>query len=144
MSVAAGRATSRPTTSTSRSGRRAATSASSLHRCTAVRARLLAGVVLHRPRPRRRCSGRTASGRGEVHTYTIVHHPYDPSLADRVPYALAVVKLDEGPFFHTDIVGCDAADVHVGMRVEVVWERLDAETVIPHFAPEARSRERTS
>lgn len=86
---------------------------------------------------------REASGHGEVHTYTIVHHAYDPSLAGRVPYALAVVKLDEGPFFHTDLVGCDLTAVRVGLRVAVVWDRLDAETVIPRFAPEARSEEET-
>jgi uncharacterized OB-fold protein len=86
-----------------------------------------------------------ASGRGEVFTYTVVHHPYDRSLVDAVPYAAAVVKLDEGPFFHTDIVGCAPSDVHIGMRVHVVFDAIDgaideaidgAETVIPHFAPD--------
>src|SRR5262245_16320341 len=42
-----------------------------------------------------------ASGLGEIHTYTVVYHAYDPSLADDVPYILAVVHLDEGPFFHS-------------------------------------------
>ena len=84
---------------------------------------------------------REASGRGRVHTYTIVHHPYDPSRAERIPYALAVVELDEGPFFHSDIVGCDPARVHIGMRVEVIWDPIDAESVIPRFAPEADSEE---
>jgi len=78
----------------------------------------------------------TGSGRGEVHTHTVVHHAYDPGLADRIPYAIAVVRLDEGPFFHTDIVGCDPAEVAVGMRVHVVWDHLDDETVIPRFAPD--------
>jgi hypothetical protein len=79
-----------------------------------------------------------ASGRGEIHTYTIVHHVYEPELAGRVPYALAVVRLDEGPFFHSDIVGCDPAAVHVGMRVEVVYDHVDDVTVIPRFAPRQR------
>jgi hypothetical protein len=77
-----------------------------------------------------------ASGRGEVHTYTVVHHAYDPSFAERVPYVLAVVQLDEGPFFHSDLVGCDPADVHVGQRVRVVYDAPDDETVLPHFTPE--------
>ena len=77
-----------------------------------------------------------ASGRGEVHTYTVVHHRYDPSFAADLPYAIAVVRLDEGPFFHSDIVGCDPADVHVGMRVHVEFHTLDDVTVIPHFAPD--------
>jgi len=85
-----------------------------------------------------------ASGRGEVHTYTVVHHAYDPSLADRLPYVLAVVKLDEGPFFHSDLLGCEPAQVHVGMRVRVTWDRIDADTVIPRFAPEAQERSRAT
>lgn len=76
-----------------------------------------------------------ASGGGEVFTYTVVHHPYDRSLVDKLPYAACVVKLDEGPFFHTDIVGCAASEVHVGMRVHVMFEAIDDETTIPHFTP---------
>ena len=77
-----------------------------------------------------------ASGRGEVFTFTVVHHAYDPSLADRLPYAVAVVRLDEGPFFHTDVVGCDPAAVHVGMRVHAVFDDLDDEATIPRFTPD--------
>ena len=78
-----------------------------------------------------------ASGRGEVYTYTVVHHAYDAALADRLPYVLAVVRLDEGPFFHTDIVGCEPDEVHVGMRVQVVFDAVDAETAIPRWTPSA-------
>ena len=78
-----------------------------------------------------------ATGRAEVFTYTVVHHAYDRALADKLPYAVAVVKLDEGPFFHTDIVGCDPGAVHVGMRVRVTYDAIDDETVIPHFTPDS-------
>jgi len=70
-----------------------------------------------------------------VSTYTVVHHPYDPALADVVPYAVVVVSLDEGPLFHSDLVGCPVDDVAVGLRVEVTWEVVDDTTVIPHFRP---------
>ena len=76
-----------------------------------------------------------ASGAGTVFTYTVFHHAYDPRFADRIPYALAVVQLDEGPFFHTDILECAADDVHVGMRVEVVYEDVADDLAIPHFRP---------
>ena len=69
-----------------------------------VRPRVLARIEL--PRPRERVDAWVpASGTGEVFTYTVFHHAYDPRFADRVPYTLAVVQLDEGPFFHTDVVG---------------------------------------
>jgi hypothetical protein len=80
-----------------------------------------------------------SNGRGEVHTYTIVHHAYSRDLVDRVPYALAVVRLDEGPFFHSDLVDCDLDDVHVGMRVRVTFDAIDDETVIPRFVPDTET-----
>jgi uncharacterized OB-fold protein len=83
-----------------------------------------------------------ARGTGEVFTYTVFHHAYDPRFADRVPYALAVVQLDEGPFFHTDILECDAGDVYVGMRVEVVYEDVAVDLAIPHFRPTHASADR--
>jgi uncharacterized OB-fold protein len=79
-----------------------------------------------------------ASGRGRVHTYTVFHHPYDPAFKDRLPYVIAVVELDEGPFFHTDIVDCEPDDVYVDLPVEVVYETVDADTVIPRFRPAFR------
>jgi uncharacterized OB-fold protein len=78
---------------------------------------------------------RPSSGRGEVHTYTVFHHAYMPWLADRVPYAIAVVRLDEGPFFHTDIVGCAPSEVAIGLQVEVMFEEAAEGWVLPHFRP---------
>ena len=70
-----------------------------------------------------------ASGRGVVHTYTVVHHTYDPAFP--APYVVAVVQLDEGPFFHSNVVECAFEDLHVGMRVGVVYGDDD----LPRFAP---------
>jgi uncharacterized OB-fold protein len=80
-----------------------------------------------------------SSGRGVIHTYTVFHHSYLPWTADKVPYIIAVVKLDEGPFFHSDILECPIEDIAVDMPVEAVF--LDAEDgwVIPHFRPSPRS-----
>jgi uncharacterized OB-fold protein len=82
-------------------------------------------------------SGRwvAASGLGHVHTYTIIHQVYAPIYTDQVPYVVAVVKLEEGPFFYTDLLGCDADSVAVGLPVEVEYEDLEDGTVIPHFRP---------
>jgi uncharacterized protein len=76
-----------------------------------------------------------ASGRGSVHTWTVFHRAYDRDLVDRVPYVIVVVRLDEGPFFHCDLVDCAPADVHPDMPVEVVFDRVDAEVVLPRFRP---------
>jgi uncharacterized OB-fold protein len=76
-----------------------------------------------------------ASGLGVVHTFTVYRHAFDPAWADRIPYVLAVVRLDEGPFFHSDILECDVDQVTSGMRVRVTFEDLAGGT-IPHFVPD--------
>lgn len=78
---------------------------------------------------------RPASGRGAVFTYTVVHHAYSREFADRLPYAAVVVQLEEGPFFHTNIIGCQPSDIYVGMPVEVAFEHIDADTTLPTFRP---------
>ena len=75
------------------------------------------------------------SGRGVVHTYTVVHKAYLPWLAERVPYVLAVVQLDEGPFFHTNVVECAPSDVTVGMRVEMTFGEAADGWVLPYARP---------
>lgn len=74
-----------------------------------------------------------ASGRGEVHTYTVFHRPYHPAFP--VPYSVAVVRLKEGPFFHTNVTGCDLSSLHVGMAVEVAFEEVAPGTRLPVFQP---------
>jgi uncharacterized OB-fold protein len=61
-----------------------------------------------------------ASGRGTVHTYTVFHRQYHPAFVP--PYAVAVVRLAEGPFFHTNIVDCAVDHLEVGMAVHVTFE----------------------
>jgi uncharacterized OB-fold protein len=76
-----------------------------------------------------------ASGKGEVHTYTIFHHAYRPSWKDRVPYVVAVVKLQEGPFYLSRIVQCPVDQVKSGMAVELAFETEDDGGILPVFKP---------
>ncbi len=79
------------------------------------------------------CGGALAetavSGRGEVFTYTVNHHAFDPELP--VPYVIAIVELIEQADLRVvaDIVGCDPDAVHIGMPVQAVAGRG------PVFAP---------
>ena len=74
------------------------------------------------------------SGRGAVHTYTVFHRAYTPDLADQIPYVLAVVKLDEGPFFHARLNGLgDGQTLHRGFRVRVDWVAPVTNAVPPPF-----------
>jgi uncharacterized OB-fold protein len=84
-----------------------------------------------------------SAGRGSVFTYTIVSHSVHPATAKAVPYNVVVVKLDDcgGVLVPGNVVDCAAADVHVGLPVEVVFERIDDETAIPRFIRAGRSRD---
>ena len=71
-------------------------------------------------------------GAGAVETYTIFHRAYSKELAAEVPYTVAVVRLDEGPYFHTRLVGVSPDAVTSGMRVRV---RRGAGDAFPLFMP---------
>ena len=76
-----------------------------------------------------------SSGRGELYSFTVVRRSVDPDRFE-VPYVLAVVRLDEGPHLLTNLVECELADIEVGMRVAVRFERIDADFHVYPFAPE--------
>lgn len=65
-----------------------------------------------------------AEGTGTVYAVSVQHRAAHPGLADRVPYAVALVDLDDGVRMMTNVVGCDATSVQVGQRVRPVWEPL--------------------
>ncbi|TVV76653.1 Zn-ribbon domain-containing OB-fold protein [Sphingomonas solaris] len=74
-----------------------------------------------------------ASGGGVVDTYTVFHRAYTAGLASAVPYTVAVVRLDEGPYFHTRLVEVAPDAVCTGMRVRV---RRGAGDAFPLFIPD--------
>jgi uncharacterized OB-fold protein len=78
-----------------------------------------------------------ASGRGEVHTFTVVHKSGAPPFNAMTPFVLALVQLDEGPRMMTNIVGCAPDAVTIGMRVRVTFERQTDDISLPMWRPEA-------
>lgn len=85
---------------------------------------------------------RPVSGRGTVHTYTINHQPFNPAVP--VPYVIAIVELVEAPELRiaTNIVDCEPDSVHVGLAVEVRFERHDTDDGVfyaPVFVPQVET-----
>ena len=76
-----------------------------------------------------------AAGTGTVYTFTVARRPTHPAFADRVPYVIAVVELDEGPHVTTNIVGCSPEEVRIGMPVEVTFEEPVDQIALPLFRP---------
>jgi uncharacterized OB-fold protein len=72
------------------------------------------------------------SGRGAVHSFTVTHQAFHPAWADRLPYVVATIELDEGPRMVSDLDE-DPDDVAIGRRVEVFFERVNDEITLPRF-----------
>ncbi|PJR09882.1 Zn-ribbon domain-containing OB-fold protein [Sinorhizobium meliloti] len=60
-----------------------------------------------------------AAGTGRVVSWVIYHIAYAEHLAARIPYNVAVVKLEEGPRMLTSIVDCDSADLRIDACVKL-------------------------
>lgn len=80
-------------------------------------------------------SWREASGRGALYTYTVMHHAYTPAMKGKTPYVVAVVKLAEGPFFHSNIIDCAVDAVAIDMPLQAVMTPHESGLVVPMFRP---------
>ena len=74
-----------------------------------------------------------SSGRGTVHSFTIVRRAALPAFAGEVPYVLALIDLQEGPRMMTNIVGSTRLETKIGDPVEVVFEDRGKDSKIPQF-----------
>ncbi|MFV0308372.1 MAG: Zn-ribbon domain-containing OB-fold protein [Desertimonas sp.] len=75
---------------------------------------------------------------GTVHSFTVVHHPANPALAEAVPYTVVLVALDDDP--DRRVVGSyEGPRPVIGQPVRAVWHERTAEdgTVIrlPSWIP---------
>jgi uncharacterized OB-fold protein len=75
-----------------------------------------------------------ASGRATLYTFAVVRQALAKAWEDKVPYTVAVVELEEGPRFLTELVDVAPDDVAIGMPVEVKFIERDGVT-LPLFRP---------
>jgi len=100
------------------------------------------GSMQHPAGPRcRRCRSdlldvQEVSGLGVVQSCTTNFQQWSPDVP--TPYSVAVVALEEDHRIRltTNIVGCDPAEVYLGMPVRVVFEQVE-DVWLPMFAPRA-------
>lgn len=76
-----------------------------------------------------------SSGRGTLYSYTVVHRPQQPAF--EVPYAVAVVLLEEGWHMLSSLVDVDLDAIEIGMPLEVDYHRMNDEITLPVFRPRA-------
>lgn len=77
----------------------------------------------------------TASGRGAVHTFTIVRQNGMPPFKEQLPYAVAMIDLAEGVRMMGNVTGCAADDVRIGMAVEAYAVDCGDGMAVPFWRP---------
>ncbi|MEO8187335.1 MAG: Zn-ribbon domain-containing OB-fold protein [Burkholderiaceae bacterium] len=81
----------------------------------------------------------TSTGLGSIYTFTVNHRAANAHMADKVPYVVAVVQLDEGVRMMANIVNVEPQSVRIGDRVRVRFLPLDDAISLPQFEPVAPS-----
>jgi uncharacterized protein len=76
-----------------------------------------------------------ASGRGELWSFVVFHQSYFDGMKDELPYPVAMVKLDEGPYLLTNLDGIAPGEVKIGMRLAVTFPGGPDGFTLPQFGP---------
>ncbi len=95
------------------------------------------GSLRHPPRPM--CPGChslewdsvVASGRGEICSFVVHHHP--PVYGFEPPFAIALVELEEGTRIVGNVTGAAPDELRIGMPVEVDFVRVAGEWTLPQW-----------
>jgi len=74
-----------------------------------------------------------ASGRGEVYSFVVHHHPPVPGFDG--PFAVAVVALEEGTRVVGNVLDIAPEEVEIGMPLEVMFVRAEDGQMNPQWRP---------
>jgi uncharacterized OB-fold protein len=74
-----------------------------------------------------------SSGRGTVFSWTVAVQSFVPQLAPLVPYAPAVIELEEGVRMVSWVTDVKPDELALGIPVEVVFDDLTPEVTLPKF-----------
>jgi uncharacterized protein len=76
-----------------------------------------------------------ASGGAKLISWVVYHMAYHPAFEERLPYAVAIVELDEGPRLISNVVGsADLESLVIDQRLVLVIEEEHG-VAIPRFKP---------
>lgn len=87
-------------------------------------------------------SWKQMSGRATLYSYTVMHDAPAPGFADHLPYIVAVAELEEqgNLLITTNLVDADPTDLRIGLPLEVTFEELGLDDVVPQFRRASRHR----
>jgi uncharacterized OB-fold protein len=73
------------------------------------------------------------SGRGRVWSWIVMHQRYFKSFEADLPYNVAFIKLDEGPFMMSTIVGTPVEAIRCDLPVQATFDPATDEIAVPKF-----------
>jgi len=76
-----------------------------------------------------------ASGRGTIHTFTVIRQQGAKTFRDEVPYVVAMIELEEGPRMMGNVTGCPVDSVSIGMAVRAYAVEAEPGVAIPFWEP---------
>jgi uncharacterized OB-fold protein len=76
-----------------------------------------------------------ATGKGTVYSFTETLVP-SRGFEGREPYLIATVELDEGVRLMSLLHNCPSADVKIGMRVRMCWDKINDDFEYFAFEPD--------
>jgi uncharacterized OB-fold protein len=76
-----------------------------------------------------------SSGRGRVFSFVVFHQVYHEAFRADVPYNVALVQLEEGPFMFSNLVGIGTDAIRCDMPVHVCFDRVTDAVTLPRFRP---------
>jgi uncharacterized OB-fold protein/acyl dehydratase len=97
------------------------------------------GKLRHPPRPMCGACGSmewdhiASSGKGTLHTYTVIHYPQFPGY--EFPIIAALVDLEEGTRLMSSLTGVDPKQVKIGMQLVGEIQRDEDGFALPVFRP---------
>ncbi|MDJ0847611.1 MAG: OB-fold domain-containing protein [Myxococcota bacterium] len=88
------------------------------------------------------CEWVPVSGRGTIYSRVVCHPPVLPAFADRVPYAVVLVELDEAAGLRLlgNLLGAPPEAARIGARVRVEFQELNDEIALPQWRLEEEPR----
>jgi 3-oxo-4,17-pregnadiene-20-carboxyl-CoA hydratase alpha subunit len=102
-----------------------------IQRCT------VCGTLRHPPRPGCANCGSlewdtiASSGRGEVYSFVVYHHPPLPGFA--MPFTVGLIELEEGVRMLSNVIDLPLGEITIGMPVEVNFVAVDPDLTLPMF-----------
>jgi hypothetical protein len=75
------------------------------------------------------------SGRGRLHSYTVIHQPANPAFREDAPYVYALVQLEEGPRMIANLVECPLDAVQIDMPLVATYDDVTPDVTLVKFKP---------